>query len=285
MTGAPSIHEPFGDVPEANVFGQAIESEPDGSFELHIGGPERPGNWLPTTPGSRKLFIRQGFDRWDEDPWRIGIERVDMAEPRPMPTPAEMVESMRWAGSFLTTLMAQWPDHRYAHGGGMFDPDTLNAFPGMESADEDDAKRGRAVAMMIWRLEPDEALIVEFDAIDEFWMASLGGVFMNSFDYLYRPVSYTPSRASVDGDGRVRLVMAHTDPGLHNWLDTQGFEQGILAFRTMMASAGPLIDTRTVPLAGVADELPADSVRVTPDERVALMWERFRAVERQRLAV
>jgi hypothetical protein len=267
------------------VFGPAIESEADGSFELYVGGPERPGNWLPTTPGSRKLFIRQGFDRWDEEPWRIRIERIDMAEPRPMPRPAEMVESMRWAGSFLTGLMEQWPDHRYAHGGDMFDPDAVNAFPGMESADEADAKRGRAVAMMIWRLEPDEALIVEFDAIDEFWMASLGGVFMNSFDYLYRPVSSTPSRAAVDGDGRVRLVMAHTDPGLHNWLDTQGFEQGILAFRTMMASAGPRIDTRTVPLAGLADSLPADSARVTRDERVALIWERFRAIQRQRLGV
>jgi hypothetical protein len=284
-SGAPSLHEPFGDVPEANVFGTAIEAEPDGTFELFVGGPSRPGNWLPTTPGSRKLFIRQGFDRWDEEPWRLRIERVDMAEPRPVPDPAELVEAMDWAGGFVAGLMGQWPDHRYAHGGGMFDADAVNAFPGMESADAADAKRGRAVAMMIWRLEPDEALIVEFDAIDEFWMASLGGVFVNSFDYLYRPVSYTPSRASVDGDGRVRLVMAHSDPGLHNWLDTQGFDQGILAFRTMMASTGPVIATRTVPLAELAEVLPVDSVRVTPDERVALMWERFRAVQRQRLAV
>ena len=59
--------------------------------------------------------------------------------------------------------------------------------------------------------------------------------------------------------------MAHVDPGLHNWLDTQGFEQGILAFRTMMASAGPLIDTRTVPVSELAEELPADTaVWATP---------------------
>ena len=60
------LHEPFGDVPEVNLFGHQLHVEPDGSFELYVGGPERGPNWLPTTSDSRKLFIRQGFDRWDE---------------------------------------------------------------------------------------------------------------------------------------------------------------------------------------------------------------------------
>lgn len=55
-------------MPEANLFGHQLESSWDGSFELYIGGPRRERNWLPTTRGSRKLFIRQGFDRWDELP-------------------------------------------------------------------------------------------------------------------------------------------------------------------------------------------------------------------------
>src|SRR4051812_8700096 len=66
----PSLHEPFGDIPEANLFGQQLETQQDGSFELYIGGPKRAPNWLPTTPGSRKLFVRQGFDRWSEVPAR-----------------------------------------------------------------------------------------------------------------------------------------------------------------------------------------------------------------------
>ena len=53
--------------------------EPDGSFELFVGGSQREPNWLPTTSGSRKLFIRQVFDRWDEAPARLRIERVDLA--------------------------------------------------------------------------------------------------------------------------------------------------------------------------------------------------------------
>ena len=70
--GNPPLHEPFGDTPEANLLGHQLQGSWDGGFELFIGGPQRGPNWLPTTPGSRKLFLRQGFDRWDESRRRCG---------------------------------------------------------------------------------------------------------------------------------------------------------------------------------------------------------------------
>jgi hypothetical protein len=108
---------------------------------------------------------------------------------------------------------------------------------------------------------------------------------MNSYDYLYRPVSYTPGRVSVDHDGRVRLVMAGRDPGVHNWLDTQGFAQGVLEFRTLREPSGPRLDTQLVRLDELEGALPDGTAHTTPEERVAQMWERFRAIERQRMAV
>ena len=59
------------------------------------------------------------------------------------------------------------------------------------------------------------------------------GVFFNSMDYLYRPVSFTPSRTKVDADGR-SVWSSPRDPGVHNWLDTQGFERGNLTYRHML---------------------------------------------------
>ena len=47
--GAGVLHEPFGDVPEANLFGHQMVTAPDGGFELYVGGSERGLNWLPTT--------------------------------------------------------------------------------------------------------------------------------------------------------------------------------------------------------------------------------------------
>jgi Protein of unknown function (DUF1214) len=280
-SGPGVLHEPFGDTPEANVFGHQLSIAADGAFELYIGGPERRPNWLPTTPGSRKLFVRQGFDRWDETPARMRIERIDLDSPKPLPTPAAMVEAMSWAGDFVTGLMSEWPEFPFTYGG--VDADRPNTFPEVGTASDTpaDSKRGRAAANMYWELRADEALIVEFDAHDGLWMFTNMGVFFNSMDYLYRPVSYTPSRTSVDGDGRVRLVMAHRDPGVHNWLDTQGFERGNLTYRHTLEGQPAALDTRVVPHDQLLSALPTDTAMVSAAERTAAMWERFDGVRRR----
>jgi len=282
-TDHPNLHEPFGDTPEANLTGDDLVTEADGSFVLNIGGPERGPNWLPTSPGSRKLFLRQGFDSWDEEPAELSIERVDLDEPRPLPTPDDLVASMRWAGDFLTGAMAEWPD-RELEIGALFGEGELNLMPASRfagTAEDQDRHRGRLIVTMHWKLAPDEAMVVEFDDDDSFWMFTNMGAFWNSMDYLYRPVSYAPSRTAVDRDGRVRLVMAHDDPGLHNWLDTQGFEEGYLTFRHIGTRDFPPIETTVVARDELAEHLPPDTIRVTPDERAAQLHERFDAIRRR----
>jgi hypothetical protein len=281
-TGWPSLQEPFGDIPEANLFKHQLETGADGSFELYLGGEQRDPNWLPTTPGTRKLFVRQGFDGWDETPARLSIERVGMESPRPLPNPEQMCEAMDWAGNFLTGAMSDWPDHPYQYSGGVVDPSALNQFPpDRTAASADDARRGRLAAHMCWQLAPEQALIVEFDAHDGFWMVSLGGAFMNSLDYLYRPVSFTPARTRVDDDGKVRLLLCADDPGYHNWLDTQGFEAGNLTYRNLLSDSGTAFKTRLVKRAELGSALPADTVRVTPQERIAQMHARFDSIRRR----
>jgi hypothetical protein len=277
----PSLNEPFGDIPEANLFGHQLETQWDGSFELFIGGARRGPNWLPTTPGSRKLFLRQGFDRWTELPARMRIERVDMTEPRPVPTPTDMVQAMDWAGRFLTGTMNDWPDHPYQYSGGVVDSVNVNAFPEARADAASDRRRGRAAANMCWQLAADEALILEFNSHDGFWMMTNMGVFFNSMDYLYRPVSYTPSRTKVDADGKIRLILSHDDPGFHNWMDTQGFERGNVTYRNLMSEAQAIFRTQVVKRSRLADALPPDTAKVSPEQRVRQMRERFDGI-RQR---
>jgi hypothetical protein len=276
--GNPPLHEPFGDVPEAALSGHQIAYAPDGSCELFVGGPPRAGNWVPTTPGSRKLFLRQGFDRWDETPAMLRIERIGMDGPRPLPTPATMIAAFDWAGDFLTGMMADWPDWSFANGG--VDEANVNAFPPPLDTGED-RKRGRAACAMHWAIGADEALIVEFDAHDGLWMLTNGGVFMNSMDYLYRPVSFTPSRAIVDGDGRIRIVMAHEDGGHANWMDMQGFTRGNLTYRHMLEGAPVPLSTRLVKHADLDAALPADTAFVTPEQRLGQLRARFDGIRRR----
>jgi hypothetical protein len=282
------LHEPFGDTPEANLFGHDLVTNDDGTFELFIGGSPQGQNWLPTTSGSRKLFLRQYFDSWAEEPADYRIERVGMAEPRPVVSPAEMIEAMQWAGNFVRDVVDYWPEWVW-ESGDQVDPDALNQFAGRNLAKDKpwsaeteamDARRGRLVTMMRWALEPNEALIVEFDAFDGFWMITSEAIFGNSMDFQYRPVSYTPSRTSVDSDGVIRLVLTADDPGYANWIDNQGYTAGVLTFRNIHARETPELRTRVVAAADLAGALPI-SRRVTHEERVAAMWTRFRAVQRR----
>ena len=270
--------EPFGDMPEANIFGHELECRWDGSFELYVGGPKRGPNWLPTTPGSRKLFLREGFDSWDELPASMRIERVGMAEPKPMPTPKTMIDAFEWAGMFVTGLMNDWPDWPFEQGG--VDYKHPNQFPPLDNVDAD-RKRGRAINNMYWEIAPDEALIVEFTSHPGFWAFTNMGAFMNSMDFLYRPVSYSPARSKVDPDGQVRFVLAHDDPGYHNWIDTQGFVRGNLTYRNLFAKGDTPISTRLVKRANLPEAMHSQSPRCTPEERAAQLQKRFHAIRRR----
>ena len=279
-TDWPSLHEPFGDIPETNIFGHQITTEADGSFELYIGGPKRAQNWLPTTAGSRKLFIREAFDAWFETPTTLSIERIGMHGPPPTPSPERMIEAMGWAAQFLTGAMHDWPEHSWNYSGGVCDPAFTNQFPPDRSANTDaDTKRGRMAAHMIWELQPDEALIVEMDNHDGFWIFGMGNVFAASTDFLYRPVSYTPARTTVDSDNVVRLVIAHDDPGVHNWLDTQGFSHGNLTYRNLMSSNAARLRTRLVKRPDLVEALPADTVLVSTEERLNQMLDRYHSIK------
>jgi hypothetical protein len=281
------LHEPFGDTPRANLFGHDMDIAWDGSFEVYIGGEERGPNWLPTTPDTRKLFIRQGFDDWSELPATLRIERVGMTGPRPMPDPAEMIAAIDWAGEFVTGVAGDWPDWPYTFAEDV-DPEQVNRFALARRASGDpvynpelDKKRGRAPLTMCWRLAPDEALIIEWDKNDLFWMMTNMGMSFNSMDYLYRPVSYSPARVKTDADGKIRMVLAHRDPGYHNWIDTCGFEQGEICNRNMLTDAVTEFRTQVVKHDELARAMPADAVRVTPEQRTKQMRERFHSITRR----
>jgi len=98
-------------------------------------------------------------------------------------------------------------------------------------------------------------------------------------DFLHREASYTPARTAVDGDGMVRLVLAHRDPGIANWLDTQRFAAGNLTYRNLMSQTSAPIRTRLVKHADLPQTLPPGTAMVTPEQRSARLLERYRAVK------
>jgi hypothetical protein len=280
-TDWPSIPEPMGDIPETNIFGHQMTKDWNGDFELYIGGPKRGPNWVPTTPGSRKLFIRQIFDTWDEQPAVFQIERVGMTTPRPLPQAEDIIVALDWAGRFVDDQMHDWPEGPYLYTEAHYDR-WRNTFPQTLGTDQvKDKNRGRFIHNMSWALQPDEALIVEFDDHGGLWMFTNMGEFFNSMDFLYRPVTYTRSRTKVDDDGKVRMVMCAEDPGYHNWIDSQSFARGNLTYRNFLRTEAPELRTKVLKRSELASALPAGSAKVTAEQRIQQMHERFNGVRKR----
>jgi len=106
-----------------------------------------------------------------------------------------------------------------------------------------------------WRLAPYEALVVDFvaDGTADYWNLVIMSIWEETVDWRERPTSVNRANAVRRADGRVRVVVAHADPGVPNWLDTACHPEGSIALRWFLSTAPlPEADTRVVPLDQIA---------------------------------
>jgi hypothetical protein len=73
-----------------------------------------------------------------------------------------------------------------------------------------------------------------------YWSFSLGNVWWETIDYGNRQSSLNGHQAVVDDDGKVRVVVAHQDPGAANWLDTGGHSEGAIILRCVRTVTAPV---------------------------------------------
>lgn len=213
----------------------------DGRFEIAVSCREQPGNWLPMTPQTRSLVVRQTFgDRRTERPAELSIECIGRERRHATPEPDRLEASLRAALGFVrstVTMNVDWME-RYRRS-------ALNALP-----EDDQAACQRAGGdprvhyyQSYWKLAPDEALIVRFEDIPECetWNFQLSNYWMQSLDYRHHRISINKFTAHYDSDGSVEIVVAHRDPGPHhpNWLDPCGHDQGGMIGRYVGAQRPP----------------------------------------------
>ena len=118
-----------------------------------------------------------------------------------------------------------------------------------------------------WDLQPDEGLIVELDDPNAtFWAMQLTTSLWSTLDYANRLTTYNLAQAVPDPDGNFRFVVAAKDPGVHNWLDTTGLQQGLIILRFCQAERPLPPRTELVNLSELDVRLPM-TTRSNPDQR------------------
>ena len=76
--------------------------------------------------------------------------------------------------------------------------------------------------------------------------------FMQTYDYLDHQVSLNRKQAKQAADGGFRMVVAASDPGVPNWLDTEGRPSGLIFWRFIFPE-GPVqpLESKVVPVASL----------------------------------
>ncbi|MDE3735081.1 DUF1214 domain-containing protein [Pseudomonas resinovorans] len=225
-----------------------LQLEADGSFELIL-SQERPasGNWLRLEAQSNALIVRQTFlDRTREQPAQLHIERLDRRQ-QPEPLSAERLhQSLGRAASFVENtarLFADWAQGYQAQ---------PNRLPLADQALCQAVGGDPNIVYYhgYWALADDEALLIEVEQVPDcnFWNLQINNYWMESLDYRYHRICLNKHSAHLDGQGGVRLVLSHRDPGLPNWLETAGHAEGTYCLRWVGAERPVHPTTRVVKL-------------------------------------
>jgi hypothetical protein len=76
---------------------------------------------------------------------------------------------------------------------------------------------------------------------------------MQSYDFVNRQISLNRNQIEYEKDGSFKMVVAHEDPGVPNWLDTEGRGTGQIYWRYVFPTQTPQrVKTKLVKLASLS---------------------------------
>ena len=219
----------------SNIADSEMEIAEDGTFEIILSAEEQPGNWLRLEPDATSIVARQYFhDRGREAPATYTIERIGSSgTPDPL-SDSGVADRLRSMGTFV----------RFAAGASSRVAAVVASRPNEFTLNSNESVTAffptpdNEYVAGWYRLGRDEALLVEgTPPRARYWSATLMNRWMESLEYRYHPISINDAHARLEPDGSFRLVVAHADPKVPNWLDTAGHREGYILLRSLQSEA------------------------------------------------
>lgn len=233
------------------LAGKDLRVDGDGRFEITLACEKRPGDWLPMRPETSQLMIRELLlDRRRQRSAEFSIERTTGGPvSRPL-DPDHFAAQLARAGAYVEGAIAQFLE---------WTKDFASRPNRIDRLDERLASGARGDPHThyyggYYAVEPGEALIVELTPPPcEYWNLQLCNHWLESLDFRRHTVSVNHASAVADASGRVRIVIARTDPGVPNWLDTAGHRRGCIILRQVGTPTPDDPRCRVVPLSTLAN--------------------------------
>lgn len=244
----------------ADVNDRSLQIDEDGRYEIVLSAQEQPGNWIPLHPDATTIITRHYFSRAGSaaaDPEvhvPLHIEPIEDPGPPPRLDDATLAERLR---SLTTWVRNESIGKPVPTSVPSFVSVVPNQLPQPANFRMSDVDAWGAVDIYYasgkFALGPDEALVIDGRMPRcAFANVMLWNRFMQTLEYRYRQTSRNDVQLVTADDGSFRVVVAHEDPGVPNWLDTEGRPGGTIFWRFLLPEEQPPpFECRVVPLADV----------------------------------
>jgi len=254
--------------------GRRMYVEADGSYVITVDSDEAGGrpNHVRSTAEAHEFYIRDVLLDWArDDPNHIHIQRLGGPTTRRPQTLDEQAEA-------TAKMMAHFADFTGRLSHGMYKA-PVNHFSLAWQADHTGAMRNQVYVAGRFLLEPGQAFVVDVsDGGADYFTVPLGNIWGTTLDIYDRTGSLNKAQSRPNADGTYTYVISADDPGVHNWIDTDGLLEGILTLRMAeFPEGGPRPDLaargRVIDLDRLDAEVP-DIERATPEQRAVQIAER-----------
>ena len=263
------------------LYDEDLVLDEDGNFEIVV-SPERPDdakNWMKNAPGAESLLVRFTHSDWETeriDP--LYIERLDTDGEPPVPlTAASMVAGLKRSSQSMYDRTASW----IAIADRMWSLVPNNSIFNMRVTPG--GLVGQYSAFGNFKLAPDETMLIEFGDTGAPYMGiQLGNRWFVSMDYENHTSTLNMTQLGCrEDERRCYALISLEDPGVANWLDPAGHDEGLIFMRWQGLESPPTRADQPRTRVLSPEELATyikDLPKVSPEERRKAVEVRRRAV-------
>jgi hypothetical protein len=268
----------------AVLNGRTMAVDSDGGFTITVDSDAANGrkNHVQTTAEAHEFYIRDVLLDWGrDDPNYFEVQRLG-GPPASTLRPARTLDEQADATAAMMDYFANFTG-KLSHGVYKM---PANHFNLAWSADKVGAMRNQVYVMGRFELEPDEAFVVDLsDGGAGYFTVPLSNIWGTTLDLVDRTGSLNKAQSVANEDGTYTYVISPIDPGVANWIDSDGLREAILTLRMAEFGAnGPREDLgargRVIKLDQLDAEVP-QLARVSAQQRAAQLAERRTAYLRR----
>jgi hypothetical protein len=259
-----------------------VKLESDGSFVISVDArsPDNLVNHIQNKPGALFLFIRDASGDWQQEtPNALRVKRLDTGPGAEV----SQVDMARLAAKYMVSdvyLLYWFTRLNYNM--------PINFMREPRGSGPVGGLRSQMGSQGTIRLSDDEAMIITSTSGGAAYRGLvLHDIWYRAIEYWKRQSSLNTAQMVPDADGRYTFVVAHTDPGVANWLDTGGLGEVFALHRWQglppegSGHALPTIQSQVIKLKHLENGLPSGVQRMSAADRKRSLIARLAAYQRR----